>query len=744
MRFGNCPHALNITEDTSFKGRIPAPRPPIPTLGSAERPYAKRFCNLTGGFGVGLRVKKKSAVDRIACKLAGGSHGGFALKFGVKWFITDLPDADAADEVCRITSICVARMTAAGDCMFEGVENENEGNLVECEENLKHFCKVCKRRFACGRALGGHMRVHGAVGGGEVNGIRGAGVEEEVEKRRLTERNRSSDSIKEEEQEGLNSMYTLRRNPKRSWRFADRDYSFVVADCPDASGSKRFGSTFLRDSRVCDECGREFSSWKALFGHMRCHSDRVWKGHQNKEANEEQEQENSAKNPRENWENSKQNWVTSTENPREKLEVPTKEKLDVSSQHTENPKEKWEFCSEEVATSDSESETENIRRAFEECPDENYSRFHRWMKGKRSKRPRYAHSHVLPNNSEEENEEEDMANCLMMLANGGGIVGATNVDEFQGAAGSSAISGSADNKVPGTEEDDRSELHRSSISRAKTKEFGVDGVEKLASAAPVKDASKRKTKYECKTCRKIFHTYQALGGHRASHKKVKGCFARITVHEETETLEEEIIDEEQLSRADRLLSSEFHKTSSKSQGKDSSNESTEEIAETPHASNKVPKVHECSICHRIFASGQALGGHKRCHAVVSETSSTVTSTKQQQWPQQKPTAREELLDLNLPAPVEDDNGIHDAHSNILGSNVVHSLRTPDAGPGNKISPCYIQPWWIGSNPRQGLLLYKTHTKHLPQEDEADSKLGSKSQLDTAQDIQNRASPWLQV
>ncbi|GER30500.1 zinc finger family protein [Striga asiatica] len=29
------------------------------------------------------------------------------------------------------------------------------------------------------------------------------------------------------------------------------------------------------------------------------------------------------------------------------------------------------------------------------------------------------------------------------------------------------------------------------------------------------------------------------------------------------------------------------------------------------------KVHECSVCCRVFASGQALGGHKRCHWLTS-------------------------------------------------------------------------------------------------------------------------------
>ncbi|EPS71480.1 hypothetical protein M569_03286 [Genlisea aurea] len=31
--------------------------------------------------------------------------------------------------------------------------------------------------------------------------------------------------------------------------------------------------------------------------------------------------------------------------------------------------------------------------------------------------------------------------------------------------------------------------------------------------------------FECSSCKKVFNSHQALGGHRATHKNVKGCYA---------------------------------------------------------------------------------------------------------------------------------------------------------------------------------------------------------------------------
>lgn len=101
--------------------------------------------------------------------------------------------------------------------------------------------------------------------------------------------------------------------------------------------------------------------------------------------------------------------------------------------------------------------------------------------------------------------------------------------------------------------------------------------------------------FECKTCNRQFSSFQALGGHRASHKK-----PRTTV---IVNMDEEAKDNNNNNNNnnDVLI---LHGSSSSL------------------PSNK-PRTHECSICGLEFALGQALGGHMRRHRV----SSTSTCSK---------------------------------------------------------------------------------------------------------------------
>ncbi|QCE16470.1 zinc finger protein ZAT10-like [Vigna unguiculata] len=135
-----------------------------------------------------------------------------------------------------------------------------------------------------------------------------------------------------------------------------------------------------------------------------------------------------------------------------------------------------------------------------------------WAKGKRSKRPRMDQQHPSCT------EEEYLALCLIMLARGGSPAAAAAIP--------------------------------------------------TASKPALSDNNPAKLTYKCSVCNKAFSSYQALGGHKASHRKLAGA---------------------------------------------AEDQPTSSSVTTTSASNGGGRTHECSICHKTFPTGQALGGHKRCH-----------------------------------------------------------------------------------------------------------------------------------
>ncbi|PON52347.1 TFIIH C1-like domain containing protein [Trema orientale] len=144
----------------------------------------------------------------------------------------------------------------------------------------------------------------------------------------------------------------------------------------------------------------------------------------------------------------------------------------------------------------------------------------------------------------------------------------------------------------------------------------------------------KRSKYECLTCKKTFHSHRALGGHRANHTKNNGCCESICESGEN-SIE---TDHSPIPVAnDRLIENGTGKSPIK-----------EDFAERKPVSKK-SKGHECPICFRIFKSGQALGGHKRSHFVGGREANTMVI--RQVPPEAEITV---LFDLNLPAPTEED------------------------------------------------------------------------------------------
>uniref|UniRef100_A0ACD5UUC1 Uncharacterized protein n=1 Tax=Avena sativa TaxID=4498 RepID=A0ACD5UUC1_AVESA len=120
----------------------------------------------------------------------------------------------------------------------------------------------------------------------------------------------------------------------------------------------------------------------------------------------------------------------------------------------------------------------------------------------------------------------------------------------------------------------------------------------------------KRTEFQCPACKKVFRSYQALGGHRASHVRGGrgGCCAPLPPPPPTHL---------------------------------------QPLAECDGEGSK--PAHVCPYCFRAFASGKALGGHKRsqlCSAAAVAASGAAD-------PAAAAIKGLDLIDLNLPAPFED-------------------------------------------------------------------------------------------
>ncbi|KAL2895072.1 Zinc finger protein 1 [Bienertia sinuspersici] len=126
------------------------------------------------------------------------------------------------------------------------------------------------------------------------------------------------------------------------------------------------------------------------------------------------------------------------------------------------------------------------------------------------------------------------------------------------------------------------------------------------------ESDHNKLPYKCSVCAKSFASYQALGGHKASHRKPED--------------------------------------------KPSSTAAATTTTASATVSGAGRKTHECSICHKCFPTGQALGGHKRCHyegsigggPTKSASGATATSEGAGSTLTGSSTAQRDF-DLNLPA-----------------------------------------------------------------------------------------------
>uniref|UniRef100_A0A2P2JUI3 Zinc finger protein ZAT5 n=1 Tax=Rhizophora mucronata TaxID=61149 RepID=A0A2P2JUI3_RHIMU len=161
--------------------------------------------------------------------------------------------------------------------------------------------------------------------------------------------------------------------------------------------------------------------------------------------------------------------------------------------------------------------------------------------------------------------------------------------------------------------------------------------------------------YYCKTCKRSFPSFQALGGHRATHHRKP----KATVVEEkkdpvvlpmNDHPDEDCHPNKSCSLDDPIS----HQIASSND--DNSNKSK------IFRGKMAKKTHECSICGSQFTSGQALGGHMRRHraSAGNHMSAIIESVKTGEIKPRKILP----LDLNLPAPENDDHHDPETETNF--------------------------------------------------------------------------------
>ncbi|XP_010259244.1 PREDICTED: uncharacterized protein LOC104598750 [Nelumbo nucifera] len=570
---------------------------------------------------------------------------------------------------------------------------------MEEHQEQKHLCKFCKKTFPCGRSLGGHMRSHMTMNSVE--------TDEKLTRKKVSsvngERNSNNYMCSEA---GGHVGYGLRENPKKTWRL---------------SGSK---DGALREGKACKECGKGFQSWKALFGHMRCHSER--------ERICESLEDDS-------WTDENQKLVMDSQSDNEAAAPRRRRRSRRMRYKTISTSSSFSFANASSSVSDIEQEQEEVAmclmmlsrdvghwgglNSVAEYSDNNSvvlearsSGFHKQVTRKggtdftsygdetmKMKKPRERRLESGASDPENAHVQKGRSECgasnsgvlrsgIKKVESEVSLVGFPMDDEFKKPkmdkiAGfelsdmelrkdscnknklspkkgklkySEAELGKRSTKETGRNRTNWEYKKYNSSKRTRTDayipELGGDFCKKKKYDALDSEAcgdSQKKSRFECTTCNKIFHSYQALGGHRASHKKVKGCFAS-KVDSSDNSIETDASPEP---TADSKLV------------RSCSNENIidRDVAGSVEASSgpKKSKGHECPICFKVFSSGQALGGHKRSHLIGgSEARGNQTIVIQQQLPEIR-----DLLDLNLPAPIEEDS------SGRVGFN----------------------PWWVGSN-----------------------------------------------
>ncbi|XWS69646.1 hypothetical protein CRYUN_Cryun04dG0196900 [Craigia yunnanensis] len=524
---------------------------------------------------------------------------------------------------------------------------------MEQNQKKKFVCKFCNKRYPCGKSLGGHIRTHMSNNENSAEAEEGA-VELPINKL-LSSTNARNIKRAAEAEAGGQSSYGLRENPKKTNKFSDSGNASVLKEM------------------ICKECGKGFQSLKALCGHMACHS-------------EKERAFQKFEDPSGNCE--KQKLIMDSQSDTE-TSAPSRRRRSNRTRY----KTIGVYSNNSVSWANGSSSVSGIEQEQEEVAMclMMLSRDSGCKKGLNSVADSSDNnSVVLEAKSLSIDVRITIKNDIKCVSNGGEFVKMKKQTDSKlksaesGPSSENSDSGyfrngpkkvESDVSVDGflknvefkklkvesgsgfVDFDAKFGKSLSKFKRVKT-EFPKDLVSEVgdnrADRALTKydlrrsakndyyspeflcNSSPKGSKYECLTCNKTFDSHRALGGHRASHTKVNDFSESI--HESGE---------DSLAYGSFPVPMSDSKVTKSSHGKSLSTPRGSSGNAEKRLGSKKNRGHECPFCFRVFKSGQALGGHKRSHFVGgSEDRTLVIKQDSPEIPG--------LIDLNLPAPVEED------------------------------------------------------------------------------------------
>ncbi|CAL0308076.1 unnamed protein product [Lupinus luteus] len=477
-------------------------------------------------------------------------------------------------------------------------------------EEKKFVCKFCSKRFPCGKSLGGHIRTH-------MNEHSGQTKEEKsnVAMLKFDAMRKKRDSLGYGDGSGAGyPAYGLRENPKKTTKFVHSNATNNVQQQFD---------------KFCKECGKGFSSLKALCGHMACHSEKEKR--KLVLDNQSDIQTNSAAR---RLKRTRFNNISSSSSNNNNNHL-LSSLANGSSSVSEVEQEQEEVAKCLIMLSQDSSYNRSSRFAFFAEPSDNNSVV---LEAKSpsldakftAKNVQNSASNAYPFEEKKQQLHDkkfksvEMSNQSHNSDSGYVRYGSKKVDSAD------SNDGFLRSEVKSSKVGDMAEFDDYDV------ELGKLVLGDFEDGATRRFASKRRLIYDSLGSKKV-----ANGCNNDETYKSKGW-----KYESLNTERENGYDDD-----DSAYESDENSSDSDSYPTAKPNNSKvlngKKSSKGKKLKSKKSKEHECPICNRIFKSGQALGGHKRSHFIVGSEEKTLVIR-----PAGPPPAPC-LIDLNLPAPVDE-------------------------------------------------------------------------------------------